>query len=199
MDDEDVKLEDPDEVDAKLKKKYAFLWKERDEMTNEERRWKWVKKECLPDDLTELIEKLSTKKQKKVTVAKKREEESVEEEVDQTEYITTVKTRDDLSIDYSVVQNVKTYLEILKQERFKGKFSPVFHVQVLSRMADQMSDNLDLNETRVKVTVMVLLVGTLLQTAKTGTVLSREDWQITVQRVQQLLVLVNKQQFVKSV
>lgn len=107
-------MEDPDEVDAKLKKKYAFLWKEREEMSNEERRWKWVKKECLPDDLTELIDKLSTKKQKKVTVAKKREEESVEEEVDQAEYITTVKTRDDLTIDYTVVANVKTYLEILK-------------------------------------------------------------------------------------
>ena len=55
-----------------------------------------------------------------------------------------------------------------------------------------MPDNLDLNDTRVKVNVMVLLVGTLLQTAKTGAVLSREDWLITVTRVQQLLSLVNK-------
>lgn len=123
-------------MDAKLKKKYAFLWKEREEMTAEERRWKWVKKENLPEDLTELIEKLSTKKQKKVTVAKKDKEESVEEEVEGAEYITTVKTRDDLLVDYTVVANVKTYLEILKQERFKGKFSAMFHVQVLSRMAD---------------------------------------------------------------
>ncbi len=105
-------------------------------MTAEERRWKWVKKENLPEDLTELIEKLSTKKQKKVTVAKKDKEESVEEEVEGAEYITTVKTRDDLLVDYTVVANVKTYLEILKQERFKGKFSAMFHVQVLSRMAD---------------------------------------------------------------
>jgi hypothetical protein len=62
-----------------------------------------------------------------------------------------------------------------------------------------MPDNLDLSDTRVKVNVMLLLVGTLLQTAKTGTVLSREDWLITVTRVQQLLSLVNKPQFVKSV
>jgi hypothetical protein len=62
-----------------------------------------------------------------------------------------------------------------------------------------MPDNLDLSDPRVKVNVMLLLVGTLLQTAKTGTVLSREDWLITVTRVQQLLSLVNKPQFVKSV
>lgn len=58
-------LEKSDEIDPKLRKKYAFLWKDREEMTPEERRWKWVKKENLPQDLNELIEKLSAKKPKK--------------------------------------------------------------------------------------------------------------------------------------
>jgi len=30
-----------------------------------ERRWKWVKKDALPEDLADLIEKLSRKKSKK--------------------------------------------------------------------------------------------------------------------------------------
>lgn len=40
---EEEKATDADEIDTKLRKKYAFLWKEREEMTAEERRWKWVK------------------------------------------------------------------------------------------------------------------------------------------------------------
>ena len=66
-------------------------------------------------------------------------------------------------------------------------------------MADQMpADSLDLNEIRLKVNVLVLLIGTLLQSAKTGSVLTREDWLVTIRRVQQLLTLVSKPQFIKS-
>lgn len=84
-------------------------------MTAEERRWKWVKKECLPEDLSELIEKLSKKKEKK-----KREKEThkptdvADLQEDLPEYITTVKTRNDLNIDYTHIGNVKSELEILK-------------------------------------------------------------------------------------
>jgi len=35
-------------------------------MTPAERRWKWVKKDAIPEDLAELMEKLSRKKGKKV-------------------------------------------------------------------------------------------------------------------------------------
>lgn len=74
-----------------------------------------------------------------------------------------------------------------------------FHIQVLTRMADQMpTDSSDLFETKLKVNVLVLLIGTLLQSPKTGTVLSRDDWLITIKRVQQLLTLVQKPAFVKS-
>jgi len=51
-----------------------------------------------------------------------------EEEEEAEEYITTVKTRNDLLIDYSTVANVKERLEILTQERFKGKYQMGFHV-----------------------------------------------------------------------
>ena len=53
------------EIPAKLRQKYAFLWKTREEMTASERRWKWVKEDCLPDDLKSLMQKLKGGKQKK--------------------------------------------------------------------------------------------------------------------------------------
>jgi len=53
------------EIPAKLRQKYAFLWKTREEMTASERRWKWVKKEMVPADLQTLMDKLMGGKKKK--------------------------------------------------------------------------------------------------------------------------------------
>jgi len=131
---------DSKDIDPKLKKRYLWLWKDREEMTPEERRWKWVKKENMPADLIELMDLLSRKKQK---VKKEKIEKTKETDVDQNnlldeeEYITQVKSRNDLTIDYTVVANVKERLEVLKQERFKGKYALHFHVEVLTRIADQ--------------------------------------------------------------
>jgi hypothetical protein len=50
--------------------------------------------------------------------------------------VTTVRTRNDLQVDYTIIHNVRERLEILTQERFKGKFNMQFHVQVLTLMAD---------------------------------------------------------------
>jgi len=58
-------IADSGEINPKLRAKYAFLFKTREEMTPTERRWKWVKKEHLPQDLKDLMEKLSKKKPKK--------------------------------------------------------------------------------------------------------------------------------------
>ena len=60
--DEELTAADSSEIPAKLKQKYAFLWKTREEMTASERRWKWVKKESLPTDLVQLMDKLTKKK-----------------------------------------------------------------------------------------------------------------------------------------
>jgi len=65
-------------------------------------------------------------------------------------------------------------------------------------MADQMPvETADINDTKLKVNVLVLMIGTLLQSAKTGTVLSRDDWLVTIRRVHQLLNLVSQPQFLK--
>lgn len=59
-----------------------------------------------------------------------------------------------------------------------------FHVQILTKMADQMPvDNNDIFEIRLKVNVLIMLVGTLIQTARTIGVLTREEWLETNRRV----------------
>ena len=55
---------------------------------------------------------------------------------------------------------------------------------MLTRIADQMVENVnDLFEIKLKVNVLILLAATLIQTAKTIGVLSRDDWLQTHKRV----------------
>ena len=46
---------DKGQIPEKLKKKYAFLWKQREDMTPSERRWKWVKPESYPQELKDIL------------------------------------------------------------------------------------------------------------------------------------------------
>jgi hypothetical protein len=78
-----------------------------------------------------------------------------------------VHARNDLAVDYNVVFNVRERLEFLKKERIKGKFSPDYHVQVMNLMVENMPDKEEIDIT-LKVEVLILLVGTLFQTAKQG-------------------------------
>lgn len=60
---------DSKEINAKLRSKYSWLWKTREEMTATERRWKWVKVESYPEELKTLIEMLKSSGKKKKTAA----------------------------------------------------------------------------------------------------------------------------------
>ena len=117
--DEEVsgKVADSKDIDPKLRKRYLWLWKEREEMTPEERRWKWVKKENMPTDLIELMDLLSKKKikTKKEKTDKIKDKDGIEDDEEEVEdHITAVNTRNDLYIDYTQVANVKERLEVLK-------------------------------------------------------------------------------------
>ena len=162
-------------------------------MTPAERRWKWVRPSELPEDLQELMAKLSKKKSKKQ--GEKLDRHQKRDHADSSseeEFVTVVKTRDELTTDYSLPLKVKESLEVLTQERFKGKFSSSFHVQVLSRMADMMLESDNLSEIKLKVNVLVYLIGTFIQSVKTVGVLNRTNWLMAVERMHQLLILVQK-------
>lgn len=96
------------------------------------------------------------------------------------------------------MQNVKDRLEILTQERFKGKYSAQFHVQVLTRMVDMMPESDDLRDLRIKVSVLVYLIGTYSQTVKTIGVLGSKDWHETLYCIERLLKTVQTPAFRKS-
>ena len=50
----------------------------------------------------------------------------------------------------------------------------------------------------MKVDVVILLVGTIFQTAKSSTFLSREDWVVVCGHVKSLLQLAQNPEFLKS-
>lgn len=101
------------DIDPKLKNKYAFLFKTREEMTANERRWKWVRKECLPEDLSYLMEKLSKKKKETVTKRERKvghAADSDEEGEPSAEFETKINLRNDLILDYTLISNVNERL-----------------------------------------------------------------------------------------
>mmetsp|Transcript_30851 Transcript_30851/g.22438 ORF Transcript_30851/g.22438 Transcript_30851/m.22438 type:complete len:220 (+) Transcript_30851:396-1055(+) len=76
---------DTTDVDASLLTgKYSFLFKPREEMTPQQRRWKWVKKECLPAEIKNILER----KPKKGKEEKKRERKVGTGEDEGAEFIT---------------------------------------------------------------------------------------------------------------
>lgn len=108
-DDGDI-VGDSSEINSKLRQKYAFLWKTREQMTASERRWKWVKKEKMPADLTALMDALTNKKGKKKDKEdgddddKKKDQVIGEKEIKE-EAMTQIK-RDYLAMDFTIFINV---------------------------------------------------------------------------------------------
>jgi len=152
------------EIHPKLKQKYAFLWKTREEMTASERRWKWVKKESLPMDLQTLMDKLMGGKKNKGGEGgedddDKKRTQGVQEEKEYEESMTQIK-RDYLSIDFKLFPNVQEIVEALKEERLKAKYSSGYHVEVLQKILLEMPC-VETHEVQMKVQVIIILVGTL--------------------------------------
>jgi hypothetical protein len=135
-------------------------------MTPAERRWKWVKKSAMPKDLLELMEKLTKdkKKKKESTTKKTITDSGAVSNEPSTDFITQLHTRNDIDVDYTVSFNVKERLDYLKKDRIKGKYSPEYHVKVLNLMVDKMPDKDE--DVSLKVEVLILMIGTLFQTAK---------------------------------
>ena len=131
--DDDIIADAKDVIDNKLKQKYIFLFKAREDMTPTERRWKWVRQDCLPEDMKEILQIGKKKKKEKEDKKKLSKKGDTDDEDD---YITKVNVRNDLELDYTEYANVHDILKILKEERRKERFNFNYHAQVLSKMAD---------------------------------------------------------------
>ena len=188
------------EIPAKLRQKYAFLWKTREEMTASERRWKWVKKDALPADLQKIMDMLMGGKKKKGEDGdddddKKRPNEQKDKDQDIEDAMTKIK-RDYLSIDFTQYPNVSEIVDALKEERMKTKYSAVYHAQVLQKIFDEMPCVQE-HEIKMKIEVIIYLVNTLFQTARTS-FLPREQWITVHDRVRELIKLCKSTEFIKT-
>ena len=102
------------ENDPKLRAKYPFIWKPLEEWKPTERRWLWVKKECMPDDLRKLLypKENQDKESDKSSAGAGPAGPTVAKDKDLME--TVINTQQWLSDDYSLISNVKDNLDALK-------------------------------------------------------------------------------------
>ena len=145
------------DVDPKLKAKYAFLFKSREDLTPQERRWAWVKISAYPEELTNLIESLKKKKVTKKVDKDKTKDDKEEDDLDKEDFITEVKGRDDLLIDYTVIENVTLKLEDLALERKTAKYNAQFHSEIYDKMLEQMpKESNDNKKTRIEIIILLV-------------------------------------------
>ena len=150
------------EIHPKLRSKYGFLWKQREEMTASERRWKWVKKESLPVDLTKLMDQLMGSKKKKKEDREEGaegDEQKEKDAVEKEDFLTEIK-RDYLNMDFSIYPTCQEILAELKAERMKVKYSAEYHTLVLQKIFDEMPC-VESHEIKMKIEVITYLVSTL--------------------------------------
>jgi len=100
-------------------------------MTATERRWKWVKKDCLPEDLINLMVKLKIVTDDANEESTKRQQRPKAEAGATEEKMTLIK-RDYLNDDFTLFPVCKEVIDLLKEERMKSKYSADYHAQVLN-------------------------------------------------------------------
>lgn len=108
----------------------------------------------------------------------------------------TIIKRDYLAIDFTLFPNVIEIVEALKEERLKAKYSAIYHTEVLQKILDTMPC-IQPHEIKMKIEVIIYLVGTLFQSAK-STFLSRDQWITVHDRVKELLSLSQSAEFIKA-
>ena len=128
-------------------------------MTATERRWKWVKQDCLPQDLVQLMDKLKKPKKKDKEVDDDGNEKPKERETKEArEDVMTQIKRDYLNDDFSLFPTVKEVIELLKEERMKAKFSADYHARVLDKIFNEMPCK-EAHEIKTKIEVISMQVN----------------------------------------
>lgn len=127
-------------------------------MKPDERRWKWVRQDCLPEDMKKVLG--IGQKIKKEKEAKKEAEGPVEGEVVEEEFKETkVAISNYHELDYTDPANVYETMKKLKEERRSTKYKQNYHILVLSKIVDEFKP-ISLNDIRHKVNAYLLLIGT---------------------------------------
>jgi hypothetical protein len=152
-------------------------------MTPDQRRWKWVKFECLPDDMKQYIR--PPKSEKKTKDAAEPQKQRVKEATEVKEQV--IEIEDDSDLDYTKIDNVEKILTKYKNQQTSRKnFSIEKHVEVFNLILKAQQDNLN-----VQIEVTNLLISTFFLMAKQTSqgFFSREIWLAANNKISDLLSL----------
>lgn len=152
-------------------------------MTPDQRRWKWVKFEALPDDMKQYIR--PPKSEKKAKDAAETQKPRVKEVAEVKEQV--VEIEDDTDLDYTKLDNVEKILTKYKNQQTSRKnFSVEKHIEVFNLILKAQEGNLN-----VQIEVTNLLISTFFQMAKQSPqgFFSREIWLTANSKIADLLSL----------
>ena len=167
----DSEAEEEEEVlkAGQLPKKYTFLALAREDMIPEQRRWKWVAFEKLPEDMKQYIRppKISKKKDKD---DKKDTKVKVVGEIKETE----IEIQEDRDLDFTKMDNVESILTKYKNQQTNRKnFDLDKHIEVFDLILKAQAAN-----TGICIEVTMLITSTYLSVAKQSVngYFNREMW-----------------------
>lgn len=175
---------------GQLPKKYAFLALPRDQITPAQRRWKWVKFECLPEEMKKFIRPPKAEKEVKIkdpTAVKKPKAEVVEQ---------VVEIEEDNDLDFTKMDNVeKTLTKLKNQQTSRKNFNIENHIEIFNMILVAQAQNLNLS-----IEVTMLLISTFFMEAKSNPqgIFTREQWIRTNNKVTDLLNLLQNKVFNKD-
>jgi hypothetical protein len=168
-----------------LPQKYAFLALPHEKRTPDQRRWKWVKFEFLPEDMKPFIRPPKQETEKKDT--KRKPGKATEAAQEAANILKTVDLVDDRDLDFARMDNVYLVLTKYRQQQISRRnFNPQLQLIVLDMIKQAQADN-----QQVQVEVHLLKLNTLFSTAKVNAqgFFSRQDWIDTHQTFDSLLDL----------
>jgi len=152
---------------TKIPKKYEFLLLPREKMTPEQKRWKWVRFDALPDDLKPLIsvgnkihdkDDTEEKAEKKKPAGARKARGEEEEHSDAEDLI-----QRDQDLDYTVQDNVDTVITKYRgQETSRKNFNIAEQIEVLDIMFAQQVET----KTDNKINILMILISTYFTAAK---------------------------------
>ena len=182
--DEDSDAEEEQEVVKKgeLPKKYAFLALPHEEKTPQQRRWKWVKFENLPEDMKPFIRPPSKSEAKKVDRSKPKTTAAADKAEEEEQVVDIIDDRD---LDYSKQENVDNILNKYKNQQISRRtFDPEFQIGVLQLILKAQENN-----KTVKIEVLMLLIATYFASAKNAPngFFERSIWIQTSEKISELL------------
>ena len=124
---------------GELPKKYAFLALPREEMTAAQRRWRWVRYECLPDDMKPFFVDPNKKKKEEEPETKKKDTKTKGGDQPNPDAKATeekpeeIGIVDDAALDFTVKDNVERILVKYRKQLSVSRrnYDPVYNISVL--------------------------------------------------------------------